>query len=171
MLLLEQLCQHTKQQQELKNSRYKRNYNYGKIPSYQTIKINNHTITINANLPDIHERINEAIKAQTEKPKQLTLKFPQQVLIERVKTGSHSIENGTHTVRIFGKRVTRPKYYRIDDYETVYHDSLVSGDWLKQHINDDYPEPTIDVQVDDKQIHLNGNYKAGMIKQFIKTNA
>ena len=40
-------------------------------------------------------------------------------------------------------------------------------DWFRQHRNDVYPEPTIDIMVDGKTLNVNGNYKAGMIQGFM----
>lgn len=45
---------------------------------------------------------------------------------------------------------------------------LVSKEWLEQHINDEYPEPLIEISVDNGQsLHVNGNYKKGLIGDFI----
>ena len=48
-----------------------------------------------------------------------------------------------------------------DEYETRYHDCLCGKDWLKEHENDKYPEPTIDISIGDKSISVNGNFKKG----------
>ncbi len=57
----------------------------------------------------------------------------------------------------------------VTDYKTVYHDCLVSKDWLKAHEHDlDNYEPTIEITVDGQSpFSVNGNYKQGVIKDFM----
>lgn len=45
---------------------------------------------------------------------------------------------------------------------------LVSRKWLAAHEHDVVPEPTIEIAVEGKSLHVNGNYKAGMIKDFMR---
>ncbi len=91
-------------------------------------------------------------------------------LIERVRVGSHrefhpriNYETGKPDEKGRGWNET------IEDFKTVYHNSLVSKDWLKEHEHDlDNFEATIDITVDGgKSISINGNYKAGMIRNFL----
>jgi hypothetical protein len=66
---------------------------------------------------------------------------------------------------------TSPKhgYHRtIDDFETIYHDCLVSKTWLKEHEHFEYPEPSIDITIDGKTLPVNGNYKKGLIAGFME---
>ncbi len=83
-------------------------------------------------------------------------------VIEQVKTGSHQEfiatddkGHGYHNL--------------VVDFETVYHDSLVSKAWLKKHEHDlDGYEATIEITVDGgKSLSVNGNYKQGVIKGFM----
>lgn len=69
---------------------------------------------------------------------------------------------------------TRPKkgysHRVVEDYTTKYLDCLVPKTWLKAHADDRLPEPVIDISVDGKSISVNGNYKKGIIKEFMKVN-
>jgi len=55
------------------------------------------------------------------------------------------IPNNDKEDRTFGSR--RKRYEYVVDYKTVYHDSLVSKEWLEVHINNPYPEPTIEFAI------------------------
>jgi hypothetical protein len=39
--------------------------------------------------------------------------------------------------------------------------------WLKEHENFEYPEPTIEISINGKDLHVNGNYKKGLIGDFV----
>ncbi len=68
---------------------------------------------------------------------------------------------------------TTPKhgYHRIvEEYTTHYNDCLVPKSWLKKHEHDTLPEPTIEISADGKNLSVNGNYKVGVIKEFVKAN-
>ena len=54
-----------------------------------------------------------------------------------------------------------------EEYKTVFHDCLPGKEWIEAHWKDEYPEPTIDIMVNDKSLHLNGNYKKGSIQGFM----
>ncbi len=84
-------------------------------------------------------------------------------VIEQVRTGSHQEFIATDD-KGHGYHNT------VTDFETVYHDCLVSKAWLKKHEHDEYPEATIDISIDGKTLSVNGDYKHGMIKDFIKAN-
>lgn len=88
---------------------------------------------------------------------------PVPLFITQERTGSEKVQHGTRGGR---------RYYQHDDtYETVYHDCLVSKAWLKKHSKDVIPEPTMEVIVNGKTLSVNGNYKKGVVKEFIKVNA
>jgi len=55
----------------------------------------------------------------------------------------------------------------VEEFETVYNDCLVSKEWLKEHENFEYPEPTIEISINGKDLHVNGNYKKGLIGDFV----
>lgn len=82
-------------------------------------------------------------------------------IIERVRTGSHKEfvatddkGHGYHNIVI--------------DYTTVYHDCLPGVEWLQAHEHDlDGYEPTIEITVDGKTLSVNGNYKQGVITNFM----
>ena len=83
--------------------------------------------------------------------------------IERTRTGSEKVYRGMRGGR---------KYYEYQDtYDVKYRDCLIPELWLKAHENDhkDY-EPEITISFDNTElIHMNGNYKAGMIKDAIQS--
>ncbi len=82
-------------------------------------------------------------------------------VIETVSTGSH---------REFHARDDKGHGWNetVTDYETIYHDCLVPGSWLKEHEHDlDKYEPTIEISINGKTLSVNGNYKQGLIKGFM----
>jgi hypothetical protein len=99
------------------------------------------------------------------KPRQIPLRFSDKIFVQTIRIGSHK-ETTIRTGGYNNRKHTQSQI--VEDFKTVYHDSLVSKEWLEAHIQDEYPEPTIDITVDDgKEIHVNGNYKRGMIGEFI----
>jgi hypothetical protein len=44
-------------------------------------------------------------------------------------------------------------------------------EWLKLHVDDVIPEPTIDLVVNGKETHFNGNYRTGCVHEFMVVNA
>ncbi len=64
----------------------------------------------------------------------------------------------------------RGYHQTIEDYVTKYRDCLPGKAWLKKHANDVLPEPTIELTIDGKSLSVNGNYKKGVIKEFVKAN-
>lgn len=95
---------------------------------------------------DIENSQNGKIRETIFKPCQL----PLDAFIKTIRVGSHG-------------------YHRTaDDYETVYHDCLVSKEWLKEHEHFEMPEPTIEITINDKTLPVNGNYKKGLIAGFME---
>jgi hypothetical protein len=84
-------------------------------------------------------------------------------VIERVRVGSHQEfvptddkGHGYHQI--------------VEEYTTHYDDCLVSKEWLQEHEHSlDGWEPTIEITLDDKTLSVNGNYRKGMIKDWVKT--
>lgn len=116
----------------------------------------------------------EIERSQTEKIKQPVIKSNQLPLFEykhRQRTGSHVEYTRWNSETNELEKLDKYKkgYHRnvVEEYETVYHDCLVSKEWLKEHENFEYPEPTIDIQINDKSLHVNGNYKKGLIGDFL----
>jgi len=114
--------------------------------------------------PNLYKTWAEIVKASESKPRQpriVTAPLPS--FIEAVRIGSH--EEWIPRSR----EDTKHGYHRIvNEYKTVYHDCLVPKAWLEKHAQDhrDYI-PTIEIQVDGETLSVNGNYKAGMIKEFV----
>lgn len=141
-------------------------WTYWKLPA-KTIKAFGGTLNLNEGcniqralfLKSMAREVNRktAMKVQTAKR--------QTCFIEDVRTGSHT----EHVVAEYEVNGKHPEWTRIvEDYKTVYHDCLVSGEWLKAHEHDldDY-EPTIELSVEDKTLSIDGNYKKGMIGDFM----
>lgn len=86
-------------------------------------------------------------------------------VIEQVRVGSH---NEFHATDDKGHGWNQT----VTDFETVYHDCLVPKGWLQEHEHDlDGYEPTVELFVDGgKSISLNGNFKRGMIREWVKAN-
>jgi len=58
-------------------------------------------------------------------------------------------------------------------YRFFEHIGILPGwDWLNNHEHDldDFPEPTIELIANGKTLSVNGNYKHGVIKDFVKSN-
>lgn len=138
-------------------------YNTRRKSSYQQMKIGNNTVTLSATLPKLYEYIKEAQKAQTVKPHDGLAVAPYNqvpMFIEQVRTGSERTQHGMRGGR---------RYYENDDtYKTVYHDCLVSKEWLQEHEHDlDDFHPTIDISVNGQTLNVNGNYEINLIKSFM----
>lgn len=125
-----------------------------------TVKSGNSTCHITG-CQDCRDKMSaDIIKSQTGKHREPTLKVTQiPLFIEQVRDGSH-----TEPWEYGGKKHNRI----VTDYRNVYHDCLVPKEWLQTHEHDlDGYEPTIDVSIDSKALHLNGNYKKGLIQGFM----
>jgi hypothetical protein len=82
------------------------------------------------------------------------------LFIEQLRVGSH---------REWVETSPKHGYHRIvEDYESVYHNCLASKEWLKEHEHFEYPEPTIEITINDKTLPVNGNYKKGLIAGFME---
>jgi len=173
LYLLPEYCQLTLAQQELATTKYRDSWRYStpyntrRPDSYQSMTIGNQVITLNATLPNLHELIADVYKVQTDKPRQSSFKpcqLPMDAFIKTVRIGSHNewVE-------------TTPKhgFHRIvEEYTTYYNDCLAGKDWLKEHEHNlDNFEPSIELSVSGGQgLSLNGNFKRGMIKEYVKAN-
>jgi hypothetical protein len=128
--------------------------------------IGNSTITVTGCPTCILNYRDELFKIQTAKHKARAIvsiqKF-QKSFIEQVRTGSQKVQHGMR-----GNR----KYYENEDtYKTEFSDCLPGKEWLEAHYQDIIPEPTIELIIGDKEpITFNGDYKPGVIKEFIKAN-
>lgn len=167
--LLPQTCQLTRIQQGLGASfnhyRYHGGCNTKDKESYQQVTIGGHTVSILAASPKLYDVIIEAQKVADGKDRKVSFKpcqLPMNAFIEQVRTGSEKVQHGMR-----GRR----RYYQYDDtYKTIFHDCLCGKEWLEAHYKDVIPEPTIEITVGDKSISLNGDFKTGMIKSFVKAN-
>ncbi|MFA5154312.1 MAG: hypothetical protein WC554_17315, partial [Clostridia bacterium] len=155
VLEIPQFCERTKFINEFKDSRYKPHWqNVNRPESFQTMVIGKTKIKILATASNLYDMIKEIQKVQTEKhkPKQIRMNFPSIPLVETHRVGSHKEEFTDWQ----GK-----KYNRIvEDYNTCFNDCLPGKEWLEAHYKDEYPEPTIEISVDNgKSFHMNGDYK------------
>jgi hypothetical protein len=161
-LLLEATCSLTKQYEAIKPYKRMSLTNPYKISS-QTMQYGIYTIRINPWLPNLYDMLDEINKTIDSKFKPASYKIGQltfPTLTKQIKTGTKEIECGSYK----GK----PRYKTIDVFETVYRkDLLVSGEWLELHSKDVIPEATMELLIDDKTLHVNGNYKANLIGNFM----
>ena len=164
MKLLTQQCELTRKQ-ESKHWREERRYDAPqRIPSYQQVAIAGAKVNLCARNPQLYKAWGEITKASQSKPRQTRLpKTPIPSFIESVRIGSHKewIPNPYNSKHGFHRIVA--------EYKTVYHDCLVPKSWLEQHAKDhrDFI-PTIEIQANGKTLSVNGNYKAGVIKEFVR---
>jgi hypothetical protein len=180
--LLAEFCEITQYQQNSELNRYGRyrRYNYnGSDPinkeSYETILIGGHSLTLNATNPKLYELMADFQKLADNKPRKTTAKTaPLPNFIRTVRTGSHTEWIPNKTWNDDGT-VTEDKkhgYHKIvEEHETMFDDCLCGKEWLKAHYQDVIPEPTIDLVVNGKETHFNGNYKSGVIHTFMVVNA
>lgn len=47
------------------------------------------------------------------------------------------------------------------------YECIPGNEWLARHQHDEYPEPTLDITVDGQSFSVSGNYKHGMVKDFM----
>ncbi len=145
----------------------KERWNAWIIPA-KTVKVNGSTLTFNAGCNILRASLlKDAVKNHKSKPTYHQLYFP--LFVEDVRVGSH---NEYHHRKIWkdGEYIEDKKHgfnIVIDDYETVFHDCLPGKEWLEAHYKDVIPEPTIEITVDDKAFSANGNFKKGMIENFM----
>lgn len=187
--LITQYCERTRLQREWaelsKGSKYRHSdtwvygtgYNTRRPESYQVMVIGKQAITLIATLPNLYEIIAECVKAQTEKPRKasVTAKSFQPNLIEQVRVGSHheyTKWNHETSEMEYSSKPKRGYIHQVkEDYTTVYHDCLVPKEWLQEHEHDlDGYEPTIELSVNGKTLSVNGDYKKGIISEFVKVN-
>ncbi len=129
----------------------------------KTIIVGNSTANITACptcLAKIHKDIVTSQKGITRQPVIKTTQLP--LFVEQVRVGSH---------REWIETTPKHGYHNtVTEYKTVFSDCLPGKEWLKAHYKDEYPEPTIELNIDGKTLSLNGNFKKGMIKEFVKSN-
>lgn len=136
-----------------------------KLPA-QTINAFGSTLALNAGC-NIHRAnlLKDIVREHKKKTVSIkTVSLPS--FVKQVRTGSHwEKERWTDYA---GKK---HEFNRIvEDSKTVFDDCLPGKDWLKKHCQDEYPEPTMEVSANGKTLSLNGDYKKGMIKEFVKAN-
>ncbi len=93
------------------------------------------------------------------KPCQLSMN----AFVESISVGSHQEWHEA----IGGYKGSKGWHTTVSDYKTVFHDCLPGKEWLEAHYKDEYPEPSIDISCNGKSISLNGNFKKGMIAEFM----
>ena len=169
MKLLTAQCELTKAQEVVGKHWHEDYYRYRdspvRNPSYQQVIIGGSKVSLCARHRDLYKLWSEIIKASNSKPRKTTPNTaPVRQFIETVRTGSHrewiprspdDTKHGFHRI--------------VEEFKTVYHDCLVPKSWLEQHAQDhrDYI-PTIEIQANSKSLSVNGNWKAGMIKNFMR---
>lgn len=161
---LAQFCERTKHDNEFKNSRCKPKYNHYR-QSFQQMTIGNSTFRLNPTLSNLHDFIKDVEKVQSEKhkPKQIAMGFPSMEFIKTIKTGSEKKQ--------FGMRGGRKHYEYVDTTKLEFYDCLCGKEWLEAHYKDEYPEPIIELEVNDKTFCVNGNYKKRLITEYMMGKA
>mgnify|MGYP001564389877 FL=1 len=115
-------------------------YNTKEKPSYQQMNIGGSTITLKATLPDLYKRIEE---------------------LEKAADGNKQIKGSKSMVFSKGLRGSTCAF-------DTTRQPLCGKAWLKKHYKDVVPEPTIEIIIDGKTLSVNGDYKKGVIKDFMK---
>lgn len=108
--------------------------------------------------------LKEIVREHKRKPNFKPCQLAMDAFVKQVRVGSHQewIEtddkgHGFHRI--------------VKEYTTHFHDCLSGKDWLKEHHKDKYPEPGIELSIDgERSISLNGDFKKGMIKEWVKAN-
>jgi len=140
----------------------------------RVIKAGNSTVTTRACpncLAKLEKDVINSQKNTNRKPSVKVAPF-QSNFIEQVRTGSHNEyvkwNHETNEYETLSKYKVGYHHQIVNEYKTVYHDSLAPKEWLQEHEHDldDY-EPTIELSIDGKSLSVNGNYKHGMIKDFM----
>jgi hypothetical protein len=157
ILLLPELCGFTELQNKIIKEKWRINkdnpYNSRKSwVSYQQMIIGGHTLTLIATSHKLYDVIAEAQKIA---------------------------DNKTHNETISKLRQTKEPMtckmiYNPDSGNDEPHyesNCLFPIDWLKAHYQDVIPEPTIDLVVNGKETHFNGNFRTGCVHEFMVVNA
>ncbi len=107
----------------------------------------------------------QKIKEHSFKPCQVPL------FITQERTGSRNEwtrwNNETNEMEYSAKYKKGYHHQIVTEYATEYHDCLCGKEWLKEHEHFEYPEATIELSIDGKSLSVNGNYKKGMIGDFM----
>ena len=153
--LISQYCYLTRIQNEMKGSKYKIDYQQTqpcRHESYQVVYIGGHSISLLAISDRLYDLIGEFQKAYDGK------------------TRNESISK----LRQTKEPMTVKMIYNPDSGNDEPHyesNCLFPIEWLKAHINDVIPEPTIDLVVNGNETHFNGNYRTGCVHDFMVLNA
>lgn len=126
----------------------------------RTVQIGESKLSLNEGCNIQRAKLLKDIWRELRTSRQPHLVFAQLPMIETVRVGSHRKE--------FGMRGGRRYFQSVDDYKTVFHNCLPGKTWLREHHRDEYPEPTMEISVGKKTLSLNGNFKRGIIKDFMK---
>ena len=176
--LLAEVCYLTRVQNEMKGSKYQIDYHQMqpcRTESYQVVYIGGHSISLSAISEKLYDLIGEFQKIANSKDRKTTAKLaPLPAFVRTVRTGSHTewIPNKTWNEDGTVTEDKKHGYHKIvEEHETMFDDCLCGKEWLKAHYQDVIPEPTIDLIVNGKETHFNGNFKTGCIKEFCVLNA
>jgi hypothetical protein len=173
ILLIAETCSLTKFHKQTIDWKNRPKYSNYK-DSFQTMTFDNHIVTLNNSLPDFYERLSEVKSSLNSKVRATSIKTaPAKTdFIRQVRTGSHNEwvrwNNETNSMDRISK-YKKGYHHRIaEENETVVDDCLCGKDWLEAHANFEMPEPLIEITINDKELHLNGDYKKGKIELFMQ---
>lgn len=139
----------------------------------RTIKAFGHTMNFEEQCVYARAKLLKDVASAQTRQKPVTFKPTQLPLfIEQVRTGSHEEwtrwNEETKELDIIHKYKKGYIHRVVTDYTTHYNDCLCGKDWLKEHEHFEYPEPTMELIIDEKSFHVNGNYHKGLISDTIK---
>lgn len=153
--LLTEVCYLTRIQNEMKGSKYQIDYHQMqpcRTESYQVVYIGGHSISLSAISPKLYDTMAE---------------------FQKIADGKTRTESFTK-LRQTKEPMTCKMIYNPDSGNDEPHyesNCLFPIDWLKAHYQDVIPEPTIDLVVNGKETHFNGNFKTGCVHEFMVVNA
>jgi hypothetical protein len=120
--------------------------------SYQQINIGGHSLTLLATSSKLYDTMVE---------------------FQKIADGKTRTESFTK-LRQTKEPMTCEMIYNPDsgnDEPRYESNCLFPIEWLKLHVDDVIPEPTIDLIVNGKETHFNGNYRTGCVHEFMVVNA
>ncbi len=137
----------------------------GELKTYtlpaRTIKMYGSTLDLKGGCNRCRSKLlKEISREHRRKPSFKPCQLPAKAFIKTVRIGSH---------REWVETTPKHGFHRIvEEHTTKYSDCLPGKEWLKEHESDKYPEPTIELSVEGKLLSVNGDYKKGVIKEFLK---
>ena len=155
--LLAEFCEATQFQNKVVTEKWKHLnpdncINWQMKPAYQQMTICGHALTLLASSSKLYDTMAE---------------------FQKIADGKTRTESFTK-LRQTKEPMTCKMIYNPDSGNDEPHyesNCLFPIDWLKAHYQDVIPEPTIDLVVNGKETHFNGNFRTGCVHEFMVVNA